>query len=222
MYTIARRAAWGARPGRSPPLQPTTRERNLLVSNGGTLPGSDQLGRGVIAVDVVTLPLVPPETQIGAALRILREQRRSGLVTRDRDGSNYRLLYAGDLLRARAAHTPTVGDVPDARPVLVLNARLAQSFALDLVRPMATGLSYERMLGERGFTYALAGESDDAVMIVTLREDLAYALRGTGGYECDGQPTHYFPQPRVNLRDPCPRYPECSRPDGAMPTIRLA
>lgn len=171
-------------------------------------------------MDVVMLPLVSPQTPVPSALDLLRRRERSGLVVES--DNEYTLLYAGDLLRARARQIATVGEVPKARPVPLLDADQARKFDLDLVRPRRTWQSYERVLDSLGALYGLVGDSQDMAMIVTRHEGLTYMLKTTGGYECSGKPTHYFPEPRVSNGDDCPLYPECSAPGGGVPKIRPA
>ena len=123
----------------------------------------------------------------------------------------YRLLYAGDLLQARAAKVPTVGEVRGGHAVLVLDDKIAASDGLDLVFPMRTGQLYENMLVRRGVDYCLTGAAEDTVTIVTLHEDQGYALMGPA-YQCNGQrKTHYFPEPRVSPGQRCPKIPSCGR-----------
>jgi hypothetical protein len=164
-------------------------------------------------MDVVMVPLVWPGTPVGEALELLKRRERSGLVVQNPDES-YHLLYAGDLLRARAAGVSTVGEVERRHRVLTLNAEWASTYALDLVTPRRTGQNYERFLATEGAEYALAGDSYDTVMIVTHHEGQTEALTMTGGYRCTGTPTHYFPEPRVSSGEQCPLYPECSQKSG--------
>jgi hypothetical protein len=132
---------------------------------------------------------------------------------------SYRLFYIGELLRARDLTVATMGQVAGGQPVLLLDVQKALQFGADLVRPNRTGNAYEDLLQAHGVDYALAGESFDTAMIVTLHEGQTALLNTSGGYKCTGAPKHYYPRPRVNAGDPCPGYPECSMPDGSQPTI---
>jgi hypothetical protein len=173
-------------------------------------------------MDVVTLPLVRSETEVGVALGLLRRRERAGLVVVGSLSPDHRgLLYAGDLLRAQAEQVERVGSVA-TRPVLVIDAALSESYRLDLVHPIQTGDLYETMLLQRGFDYALVGEADDTATIVTLHEEQTRTLRGTGGYRCGGQPTHYFPEPRVRLGQICPFSPHNAGPGSPPPIIETA
>jgi hypothetical protein len=172
-------------------------------------------------MDVVMIPLVWPGEGVESALDVLRRRERAGLVVNNDPVHGYRLLHAGDMLRARQAGVPVVGEVTGGYPVLVVEPTLAESFHLDLVRPTLTWSQYEEVLDKHGTQFALVGESDDTAMVVTRHEEQTETLRGTGGYQCNGVSPHYFPEPRVSLGDRCPEYPLCSSPDGE-PVIRQA
>jgi hypothetical protein len=166
-----------------------------------------------MAVNVVTIPLARPDDQIGPLLEALQTSGRAGLVVHEflEEPDRYRLLYAGDLLQARAAGVPTVGEVRGGHTVLVLDDKIAASDGLDLVFPMRTEQPYEVMLERRGVDYCLAGAAEDTVMLVTLHEDQGWALMGPV-YQCNGQRmTHYFPEPRVSPGQRCPKIPSCGR-----------
>jgi hypothetical protein len=165
------------------------------------------------------IPLVWPQEQVSSALDLLHHRERSGLVVHS-SADTYQLLHAGDLLRARDVDISVVGSVTGGYEVFVVEPPIAQSFGVDLVRPGRTPGQYEDMLDKHTTQYALVGETYDTAMIVTRHESQAEALKISGGYECSGSPTHYFPQPRVSLGDRCPEYPLCSSPDGVVPTIR--
>jgi hypothetical protein len=172
-------------------------------------------------MDVTMLPLVWPGTAVQEALDRLNHAGRAGVVVQNFNDS-YRLFYTGDLLRAREQMIATVGQVPGGEPVLLLDGGKAQQFGVDLVRPSRSADAYEKLLASQGVDYALAGESFDTAMVVTLHEEQTATLNATGGYKCTGTPTHYFPAPRVNAGDHCPMYPECSMRDGSRPIVRPA
>jgi hypothetical protein len=169
-------------------------------------------------MDIVMLPRVLPTDEVGWAIRQLRERKRAGVVRHNTDDT-YTLFYLSDLGRARTQKLSTMEQVPNGSPVVLLNSPYAAKYALDLVRPTRTAQAYEGMLADLGLSYAVAGETADTVMVVTEHESQTAAL-STGGYECTGTPTHYFPQPMVSVGDACPLSPECDGPDGAQPTIR--
>ena len=169
-------------------------------------------------MDVVVVPLVWQEAEVGPLMELLGRRGRSGLVVHHYlpDGSErYRLVYAGSLMEARRAEVPTVGEVPGGHDVLVVDGGIARSFDLDLVRPGLTWERYENLLDRHGVQYALVGETSDDVMVVTRHEDLTTTLRAAF-YQCDGPNWHGFPEPRVSIGDPCPRRPECGRPDSTI------
>jgi hypothetical protein len=169
-------------------------------------------------MDVVVVPLVWQEAEVGPLMELLDRRERSGLVVHHYfpDGSErYRLVYAGSLMEARRAQVPTVGEVPGGHDVQVVDDGLARSWGLDLVRPGLTWERYETMLDHHGVQYALVGETSDDVMVVTRHEDLTETLRAAF-YQCNGPNWHGFPEPRVSIGDPCPRRPECGRPDSTI------
>lgn len=172
-------------------------------------------------MDVVFLPLVWPATSVKDALDLLREYKRAGLVCQMQNDL-YQLMYAGDLLRARAHAATTIADVHQRRPVLLVDEVRARPFGVDIVRPRRTSLQFEKLFDFSNVQYGLVGEASDMCLIVTRHEGQTEALRLTGGYECNGTPTHYFPEPRVTVGQVCPEFPLCSRPDGSTPTIRPA
>jgi CBS domain-containing protein len=170
-------------------------------------------------MDVVTVPLVSPASTVEQALAAMNGARRAGVVVEEAP-DRYRLLFAGDLLRARASNVPVVGAIGGGEAVVLVDPLLAQSFQIDLVRPSRSPLAYEQMLDARGSSFGLVGEGPADVMLVTRHEGLGEMLTLTGGYECTGSPRHYFPQPYVTAGQQCPLYPACAV-DGAPPsTIR--
>jgi hypothetical protein len=128
----------------------------------------------------------------------------------------YRLLYVGDLMIARRDDVPTVGQVPGGHTIQVVDDAIARSFGLDLVRPHRTWQQYEIMLDRHGVEYALVGETSDAAMVVTKHEGQTDVLSSGARYRCNGPNWHGFPEPRVSIGDPCPRQPECGRPDSTI------
>ena len=167
---------------------------------------------------VVMLPIVSSTTTVDVALKLLRERKRGGVVVAHRDGT-YRLLYASDLFRAKAQKVDTVAGVRKRRPVLLLDNSKARKYRVDLVRPLDTWQQYERMLTKLETDFALALDFQGSAVVITRHELQEDALSTSGGYRCNGQPRHYFPDPYVSARVPCPRYPECSLPGGAVPKI---
>jgi hypothetical protein len=172
-------------------------------------------------MDVIVLPLVWPNTPVAGALEMLHTYKRAGVVRQGWDDT-YRLLYAGDLLRAREDGIAEVGQIDAGESVMIVEMPAVTTFSIDIVRPRRTEPQYEQMLDAHGMTYGLVGETSREVMIVTRHEDETETLSGTGGYECTGTPKHFFPRPRVQVNTNCPRYPACSRADGTIPKIRPA
>src|SRR6266545_5886271 len=105
-------------------------------------------------MDVTMLPMVWPGTSVGEALDLLNQRGRAGVVMQNVDDT-YRLLHAGDLLRARAKQVGTIGQINAGRPVLLLDDTKAKQFNLDLVRPVRTADAYEKMLAAHDMDYAL-------------------------------------------------------------------
>lgn len=171
-------------------------------------------------MDSVELPLFLPDESISNALSELRAKNRSGLVVGE--GNGYLLLYAGDLLRARASGATTLRDVANGEPVVILENHHIQQFQLDLTTPKNTWKEYEKFLQSVGSRYTLTGTTRDTAMVVTASETDVMALTLTGGYQCDGTPTHSFPRPRVGDGQDCPMWPECSRSDGQRPKVHPA
>jgi hypothetical protein len=166
----------------------------------------------------VTLPFFAATVSIGDALEQLRTDKRSGLIIAGDRGNT--LLHTGDLLYARAKGIATVGKVGTGRPVILLQDRHIAQFGLNSKLPESTGKEFEQYLQNFSHRYALVSTSGDSATVVTASELDFLALTLTGGYECDGTPTHYFPLPRVTAGQTCPRWPICSRPDGKKPQVR--
>jgi len=172
-------------------------------------------------MDVVILPLVWQTTPVGDALEMLKDSKRAGVVRENPDGT-YRLLFAGDLLRARAAGKTLVEHVQGGRDVLLTDASMAASANVDLVRPHRTWQPWEQLLDARAVEYGLIGANSEHVMLVTRHEGLKDMLSATGGFECTGTPTHFFPEPEVKVNTNCPLFPACQRADGTTPQIQPA
>jgi hypothetical protein len=168
-------------------------------------------------MDIVNLPLLSLTTTIPEALNVLKLSQRSGLVVRDAQA--VRLLHTGDLLYARAAGTHTLGDIHDLRIAIQPTSQHIERFKLDLGKPTNTGSQYEAFLSANHYRYAFLDSDQGHARIVTLSELDALGLTLTGGYQCDGSPTHYFPLPRVIVGQDCPLWPRCSRMDGSRPQV---
>jgi hypothetical protein len=172
-------------------------------------------------MDVVILPLVWHTTPVAEALEMLKDNKRAGVVRENPDGT-YRLLFAGDLLRARATAKTLVEQVQGGRDILLMDAPMATSANVDLVRPHRTWQPWEHLLDARAVEYALIGANSEHVMLVTRHESLKDMLSTTGGFECTGTPTHFFPEPEVGVNMDCPLFPACQRTDGTTPKIQPA
>ena len=172
-------------------------------------------------MDLVTVPLLSPNDEISSALDLLKRVRRSGLVRQDATDV-YTLLYIGRLRRAQAKGLARLEDCEGGHRIVVLDLPLAGTFGLDLVRPLRTAVEYEQMLDARAAEYALVAENVRDVMLVTRYERLTVMLSATGGYECTGNPTHFYPDPDVQLGDKCPERAECWVDGAPEPIIQLS
>ncbi len=169
-------------------------------------------------MEPIKLPFFSSITRIDDALDQMRAKRRSGLVVEGLSAP--KLLYAGDLLYARKEGAVTLGDIQRGEPlILLLNKRIVE-FPVGSVEPKGKKKQYERHLKSPEQRYALVGTSGESAMVVAASESYALAVTLTGGYECDGNPTHYFPLPRVIAGQTCPLWPACSRPDGTKSKVR--
>lgn len=171
-------------------------------------------------MDSVEIPFLLPNTRIDSALSELRARKRAGLVMKGKSKS--RVLYAGDLLYGRKSGVVTLGDVETGSAIVTLQDKDITKFKLDLDEPTRTWKQYESFLRSVDCGYTLLGTSGSSARIVTVSEEYGTALRLTGGYECDGEPTHYFPLPRVVIGENCPLWPACRPKDGGTgkPKIR--
>src|SRR5712691_10024298 len=97
-----------------------------------------------IQMDTLSLPLIHAGVSLTEALNHLKTERRSGLVVED--GDTYRLLHAGDLLRARAAGARTLDQVQEGEPAILLQDIHVQEFGIDLVRPLRTRSQFKQLL----------------------------------------------------------------------------
>ncbi len=168
-------------------------------------------------MDSVKLPFLTRETSVDEALMRLRERQRSGVVIEV--PHTHVLLHTGDLLYGRAKRVKTLGDIGVGERVILLRDKQFTQFNLDPVHPERTGRQFEVFLNNVGHRYALIGTHGDTVTIVTASELDTMALTQTGGYQCDGNPTHYFPLPRVVSGQVCPMWPACSKIDNSKPKI---
>jgi hypothetical protein len=163
-------------------------------------------------VDSVDVPLCSAGDAIDGALAVLRAKNRSGVVVQSASG--YRLLHVGDILYARDRGLATLGDVDGGQPVIQLEAQHVKEFRLNTTSPKSTWQEYETFLRGVAHRYTLLSTTGSTAMLVTASELDTLALTLTGGYQCDGTPTHYFPQPRVSNGEDCPKWPECTGPGG--------
>ncbi len=76
---------------------------------------------------------------------------------------------------------------------------------LDLIQPIRTKGEYQNYLDSHNHEYAIFGVTRDSAMIVTNSEKRRDYLMISGGYHCTGQTTHYFPPPRVEIGERCPK-----------------
>jgi hypothetical protein len=184
-------------------------------------------------MDAVPLPvyLQSDRTPISQALAQLRQLSRGAIVLQD--GSRLQLLFAGDLLRARAQGTINVQSVRVDRELTVIADEAAQERSLDLRNPFNSQEQYATYFNVLNTDYAVPasqtrglgrslGPGPGMAVVITRSETLGAALRMAGGYECDGEPRHYFPEPSVSVGERCPEYPLCSRSDGKIPTVRMS
>src|SRR6266511_1182960 len=153
-------------------------------------------------MDAISLPLLSNQDTVHLALACLKSRERAGVVVDD--GSQFHLLHAGDLLAAREACKKFLSEVGGSELVYVVGPADATAHGLDLVRPLLTQAEYQNMFTRIACQLALVGADHDTAMIVTRSEDYERTLRGTGGYECNGMPKHFFPRPRVKAGDRCP------------------
>jgi hypothetical protein len=162
-------------------------------------------------MDSVELPFLNRETTVEEALERLKAKQRSGVVIEVPHTPV--LIHTGDLLYARENHVKTLGNIGVGERIIVLRDPQITHFKLDSAHPERTGRRFEAFLKNVGHRYALVGNFGDSVKIVTMSELDALTLMDTGGYQCDGSPTHYFPLPRVVAGQDCPMWPACYRPD---------
>jgi hypothetical protein len=202
-------------------------------------------------MNAVSVPLYQASSAVSLAdiLNDLRRLGRSGIVIEE--GDEYRLVFAGELLSARAqgakslqdflaiaqprgaaaiaqprgAYTSTalaVSGGVEYETMLLLGDSHAQRFRIDLVRPLRSWQEYETLFLTESSSFALAGATLDSALVVTAHEGGGEALTLTGGYQCDGTPTHYFPRPRVSAGQTCPKFHPQPRPDGTPPQVHPA
>ena len=171
-------------------------------------------------MDVVTLPLIGHAASVVEAIEQMRKQQRAGVVVH-REDDTHALLYAGDLFQARDSEIRSVGEVPDAEPVMLLDLKRARKFGVDIVRPHRTAADYTEMLRAEGVDYSIVGASYDTAMVVTRSEEMTSMLSTTGVYRCTGVSRHYFPKPRVSPGQKCLR-PHCLASNGDRSIIEPA
>jgi hypothetical protein len=179
-------------------------------------------------MDSIDVPiyLQSDRTRIDDALQELRRRKRGGLLVRGKD--ECRLLFAGDLLRARRDGISAVQRISGGQPVMVVTEEHARSHGVDLRDLQRRPREFETMMEHHQRSYAISDPrapssvSHAVPMLVTRSEELGRFLRMTGGYECNGDPKHFFPQPYASAGDDCPLYPECSRPDGSIPKVKAS
>lgn len=174
-------------------------------------------------MDVISLPLLSNQDSLHLALARLKSYERAGVVVRE-DSDHFRLLHAGKLLTARADGYQLLSQVAGGEEVYVMTSVDVSNYSVDLVQPLATPGQYQSMFNAPAFAFdfALVGVDQDIAMIVTRSETKKEALQGSGGYECNGTPKHFFPEPRVTARQNCPLCIPGSLPGGGTPIISPA
>jgi|SRR5579862_6171130 len=157
-------------------------------------------------MDAVNVPLyrAAESNSIADVLTALRSQGRGGIVIEN--GNDYRVFYAGDLLRALNAGQANVQQVGGGESVELLDNSHVIAYGLDLVRPMQAQTQYQNMFASIANQFALFGATDQDAMVVTQSESLTQALLVPGAYQCDGTPTHTYPYPSVSKGEECTQY----------------
>jgi hypothetical protein len=157
-----------------------------------------------IKMDVVSLPLVFNSDTVHHALDRLKEMQRSGVVV-DRTGNNFWLYFTGDLLDARAKCIKVMSEVAGGEPIHRASRDDAGKYTLDFVQPFESESGYNAMFAGVPENYALVAAGDETAILVTRHETVKDELVVTGGYECTGPTTHYFPRPSVSVGMKCPK-----------------
>lgn len=155
-------------------------------------------------MDIVALPLLTEATAVNLAVAVLKQCQRTGIVVDVGGHGPFKLFHAGEILAARATHLGRIADLSGGDVIELVSGQDAKSHRLDLVQPMATQSQYEAYF--RGIVpdFAVVGAGNGIALLVTRSEQFAEILQGPGGYQCTGNPQHYFPLPRVTLGQRCP------------------
>ena len=168
-------------------------------------------------MDVIALPMVSRSASVNDALDILKTNPRGGVIL-EGDKDKYSLLWTGRLLEARNRGITKLSKLDEVEDVYLASDKDATLHKIDLIRPFRTTSRYAKFFDAIGCDYTLFGAGRDLAMIITRSESFAWTLNSTGGYQCDGPRVHYFPQPRVNAGEICPRCPN-PLPKGGRATI---
>lgn len=106
-------------------------------------------------MDSVEVPVYKQSdrTTINDALSELRRWERGAIVIHDQTG--YRLLFAGELLRARRDGVEIVQDIAGGEPMLAATEKEARSHDLNLHWPEDSQHQFEAILDEYNYHYVL-------------------------------------------------------------------
>lgn len=174
--------------------------------------------------DVVNLPLVEHTATVAAALKRMG-RARAGIVVKWPDDA-HSLVLAGALLRARDAGVELVSGVPGVHLVTPHRSntrarQIADQIGLmevfDKTKDQIARSVYTQLFRKIGYDYAIAGSSNRMARVITGSPRVAAMLNMSGGYQCTGTPRHYFPDPFVEVDDPCPEVPLCGKDSVIVP-----
>jgi hypothetical protein len=164
-------------------------------------------------MDTIDLPLIAESGTPKAALRAMREAKRSGIVVVGAHGSSW-IALGGPVAQAWKKGVATMREVTGLQSAVIL-ARTPNSHPrLSVDTPRITADAYRELFKEIVPNHAVffgTGVPEDPanprVTVVTASEALMPALQMLGAYICDGPSRHTYPSPDMSSRDPCPLCP---------------
>lgn len=154
-------------------------------------------------MDALSLPILTSTDTPETAIRVMAEMKRSAVVV-DAGGS-YRLMYGGDVARARRDLVGSL-DLMEVQgpPVHAITSQEHDAFKIDVLRPTSTAHNFELLLQNVGSEYGILSTTREEAIVITAHETLVDVLVMPGTFECDGPVVHFFPRPKVVVGQRCP------------------
>ncbi len=155
-------------------------------------------------MDAIWLPVLWHEERLANAVSVMEQAHCFGALVEEE--GRYAVVTLNAVNQAMSHGGRTLQDVKEREGVHVASAQDAALDQVDLVRPLHTGLEYERLLDRVQHTYTLVAHAYDIGLLITRHEGGRRVLSRSSTYYCSGgRQTHTFPRPDVVVNQECPK-----------------